>query len=79
VLGEPIDRDAVLAEAGRFLEEVDAEDDGVLHASSALGDLLQVSLICLEERTTVPAAERDRAAVAILAPLVAQDACLRWP
>lgn len=50
VLGEPIDRDAVLAEADRFLEEVEAEDDGVLHAGSALGDLLQVSLVCLEEQ-----------------------------
>jgi hypothetical protein len=51
----------------------------VLHASSALGSLLQVTLICLEERTTLPTAEHDPAAVAILAPLIAQDACLRWP
>ncbi len=78
-LGEPIDRDAVLAEAAEFLHEVDEEDDGLQHAGDALGSLLQAKLVCLEERVALPGAERDRAAVAILGPLVAQAACLRWP
>jgi hypothetical protein len=78
-LGEPIDRDAVLAEAAEFLQEVDEEDDGLQHAGDALGSLLQATLVCLEERVALPGAERDRAAVAILSPLVAQAACLRWP
>ena len=39
-LGQPIDRDAILAEAAAFLQEVDHEDDGLQHASEALGSLL---------------------------------------
>ena len=78
-LGEPIDRDAVLAEAAEFIGEVDEENDGVTHASDALGSLLQAKLVCLEERVALPSAERVQAAVGILAPLVAQAACLRWP
>jgi hypothetical protein len=65
--------------AAEFLQEVDEEDDGLQHAGDALGSLLQATLVCLEERVALPGAERDRAAVAILSPLVAQAACLRWP
>jgi hypothetical protein len=78
-LGEPVDREAVLAQAAEFLQEVDEEDDGLGHASGALGSLLQAKLVCLEEQVALPAGERDQAAVAILGPLVAQAACLRWP
>jgi hypothetical protein len=78
-LGQPIDRDAVLAEATAFLQEVDHEDDGIQHASDALGSLLQAKLMCLEERVALPRSERDQAAVKILGPLIAQAACLRWP
>ena len=78
-LDQPIDRDAVLTEAAAYLQEVDHEDDGVQHASGALGSLLQAKLVCLEERVALPGAERDQAAVGILSPLVAQAACLRWP
>jgi len=74
-----IDRDAVLTQAAAFLQEVDAEDDGLQHASGALGSLLQAKLMCLEEQVELPSAERDQAAVEILSPLVAQAACLRWP
>lgn len=78
-LDQPIDRDAVLTQAAAFLQEVDAEDDGLQHASGALGSLLQAKLMCLEEQVALPSAERDQAAVEILSPLVAQAACLRWP
>jgi len=69
----------VLAEAVAFLEEVDEEDDGLQHAANALGSLLQAKLVCLDEHVRLPGAERDHAGVAILSPLVAQAACLRWP
>jgi len=78
-LGAPIDCDTVVAEAAEFLEEVDLEEDGLQHASDALGSLLQAKLVCLEERVALPRAELHRAAVGILGPLAAQAACLRWP
>jgi len=61
--GAPIDRDAVLAEAAEFLQEVDQEDDGLQHASDALGSLLQAKLVCLEERVAVPRADVMRRVV----------------
>ena len=67
-LGEPIDREAVLAEAVAFLEEVDEEDDGLQHAADALGSLLRAKLVCLDEHVGLPGAERDHAGVAILSP-----------
>jgi hypothetical protein len=36
-------------------------------------------LICAEDGIELPSAELERAGVAILAPLLAQAACLRWP
>jgi hypothetical protein len=78
-LDQPIARDTILTEAAAFLQEIDHEDDGLQHASGALGSLLQAKLVCLEEQVELPHAERDQAAVEILSPLVAQAACLRWP
>lgn len=49
-LGGAIDRGAVLTEAAAFLQEVDEEDDGVMHAGDALGSLLQASLDCVARR-----------------------------
>src|SRR5450755_3402870 len=53
-LGQPIARDTILAEAVAFLQEVDHEDDGLQHASDALGSLLQAKLMCLEEQVELP-------------------------
>lgn len=78
-LGVPVDRAKVAEEASQFLDEVDQEDDGVWHAQDAIGSLLQARLICAEEQLEMPPAELARASVAILAPLLAQAACLRWP
>jgi hypothetical protein len=71
--------EARLSVLERYLQEVDEEDDGVWHASDALGSLLQAKLLCSEERVELPAGERDQAAAKILGPLLAQAACLRWP
>lgn len=46
-LGQPIDRDAVLAEAAAFLQEVDHEGSGLQHVGSALGGLLQAQLVLM--------------------------------
>lgn len=78
-LGGVIDSDAVVQTAREFIEEVHAEDNGLSHASDALGEFLRARLVCLEERIELPDAEREKAAVGILAPLAAQAACLRWP
>ena len=78
-LGVPVDRAKVVDEASQLLDEVDQEDDGVWHAQDAIGSLLQARLICAEEQIEMPPAELSRASVAILAPLLAQAACLRWP
>ena len=69
----------MLTDDAAFLQEVDEEDDGLQHASGALGTLLQAKLVRLEERVALPRAERERAGVEILSPLAAQAACLRWP
>ena len=78
-VGVPVDRAKVVQEASQFLDEVDQEDDGIWHAQDAIGSLLQARLICAEEQVEIPPAELARASVAILAPLLAQAACLRWP
>ena len=78
-LGAPVDRAKVVDEASQLLDEVDQEDDGVWHARDAIGSVLQARLICAEEQIEMPPAELTRASVAILAPLLAQAACLRWP
>lgn len=78
-LGVPVDRATVVDEAAQLLHEVDQEDDGVWHAQDAIGSLLQARLICAEEQIEMPPAELVRASVTILAPLLAQAACLRWP
>ena len=78
-LGVPVDREKVIAKASQLLDEVDQEDDGVWHAQDAIGSLLQARLICAEEQIDMPPAELARASVAILAPLLAEAARLRWP
>jgi hypothetical protein len=78
-LGVPVDRAPVLEQASQLLDEVDQEDDGMWHAQDAIGSLLQARLICAEEQIEMPPAELARASVTILAPLLAQAACLRWP
>lgn len=75
-LGLPVDRPAVLAEADEFLQEVEAEDDGLLHATDAITGLFQERLGDRERASSER--ELERHAVAILAPLLAQAACLRW-
>jgi hypothetical protein len=74
-----VDRGAVIDEAGRFVDEVEEEDDGLWHAADAIGSLLPARSICAEDGIEMPRAELERSGVAILAPLVAQAACVRWP
>ena len=78
-LGVVVDRDGVVTEATQFVDEVEEEDDGLWHAADAIGSLLQARLICAEDGVELPSAELERAGVAILAPLLAQAACLRRP
>jgi hypothetical protein len=75
-LGEHVDRDLVLDEADVFVDEVDDEHDGMLHTADAIGSLLQARLVCAEDRLDLPASELATAAVRILAPLLAQRACI---
>lgn len=74
-----VDRSAVTEMAAQFVDEVEQEDDGIWHAADAIGSLFQARLICAEEGIEMPCAELERSGVAILAPLVAQAACVRWP
>jgi hypothetical protein len=69
----PVNRDALLGEAERFIDEVDDEDDGVMLAVDALSVLLQRSW----PRARAPAQETASLVVGALAPLLAQDACVR--
>ena len=78
-LGVVVDRDGVVAEAMQFIDEVEEEDDDLWHAADAIGSLLQARLIGAEDGIELPSAELERAAAAILAPLLAHAACLRWP
>lgn len=73
---QSIDVDQLLAAADGLVDEVDDEDDGLRHAGSAIAGLLQARLLCAEEQVELPASELAVAAVEILAPLLAQHACL---
>jgi hypothetical protein len=75
-LGLPVHRAAVLAEANDYLEEVEAEDDGLLHATDAISTLLDVNLEGRER--LLPQPKLKHHATRILAPLLAQAACVRW-
>lgn len=75
-LGLPVDRAPVLAEADSYVEEVNAEDDGLLHATDAISALLDAHLAGRERPLSQH--ELEHHAVEILAPLLAQAACLNW-
>jgi hypothetical protein len=72
-----LDRDEILADANGLLDEIDDEDDGLMHAGGAIASLLRARLLCAEDDIELPQAELESAAVEILAPLLAQYACLR--
>lgn len=76
-LALPIDRQAVVAEADAYLAEVEGEDNGLTHATDAIAALLEVRLGS-GVHEVVSEHELERRAVEILAPLVAQAACLGW-
>jgi hypothetical protein len=73
-LALPIDRLAVIVEAEDYLDEVEAEDNGVAHATDAIAALLEQCFGAGGPRRV----ELGRHAVEILAPLLAQAACLEW-
>jgi hypothetical protein len=77
-VADQVDELALLAEAEAFVGEVCDEDDGLSHASDALGSLLQAEIVCGEEQVPLPDSERSRAAVKVLAPLLAQAACVLY-
>ena len=58
------------------MAEVDDEGDGVQHVTDTIAGHLKVTLLCFEEELAVPDAELVDAVVKILAPLLAQRACL---
>jgi hypothetical protein len=71
-LALPIDRPRVIVEADDYLGEVEAEGSGLVHATDAVEALL---VQCLGWGG-LQGAEFGRHAVEILAPLLAQTACL---
>jgi hypothetical protein len=71
-LALPNDRPAVIVEAEDYLDEVEAEDNGVAHATDAIAALLDQCLGAGGPKR----AELRRHAMEILAPLHAQTACL---
>jgi len=73
-LALPIDRPPVIVEAEDYLDEVEAEDNGVAHATDAIAALLDQRLGAGGPQ----GAELGRHAVEILAPLLAQTARLEW-
>ena len=75
-LNLPVDHPAMLVEADAYLQEIEAEDDGLLHATDAITGLLQARLG--DRDRAFSEQELEQHAVAILAPLLAQAACLRW-
>lgn len=77
-LGDQLDQDALLAEAADFVSEIYDEDDGLLHTSDTLGTLLQAEIVCADEQLPLPDSERANAAVKVLAPLLAQAACVLY-
>jgi hypothetical protein len=76
-LADQIDETVLLSEASELVDEIADEDNGVVHASDAIGSLLHAQLVCAEDQHQLPDSERAGAAVRILAPLLAQHACLR--
>lgn len=76
MFGEDADRAAILVEAGRFVDEVVDEHNGVAHAMDAIASFLQAQLVCLQDGIAFPRTEIARAATVTLAPLVAQQASL---
>lgn len=77
-LALPIDRHAVIAEADAYLPEVEAQDNGLTHATDAIAELLEVRFDSGVRERSVSERELERRAVEILAPLVTQAACLGW-
>ncbi len=72
----PVDHERLLGAAAELIDEIDDEDDGLLHASGQIASLLEARQLCAQEQVPLPADELDRATVGILAPLLAQYACL---
>ena len=68
VLGQPLaasvlleqdghlDRDEILAAADGLLDEIDDEDDGLMHAGSAIASLLRARWLCAEDEIKLPQA-----------------------
>ena len=77
-LALPIDRRSVAAGADAYLVEVEAEDNGVAHAADAIAGLLELRLSFEADERSVSTGELERRAVEILAPLLAQAACVGW-
>jgi hypothetical protein len=66
-----LDRDEILAAADGLLDEIDDEDDGLMHAGSAIASLLRARWLCAEDEIKLAQAELETAD----APLLAQYAC----
>jgi hypothetical protein len=75
-LEDHVDADEVLAAAEGLVDEIDDEDGALMHAGGAIASLLRARLLCAEEEVELPSSELALAAVEILAPLLAQYACL---
>ncbi|HET9074863.1 MAG TPA: hypothetical protein VFN48_09805 [Solirubrobacteraceae bacterium] len=75
-VGLPVDRGALTVEAADYLEEVEAEDDGVAHAADAIAVLIEMTVGPRSQYPWAVDREPERHAVEILAPLIAQLACL---
>jgi len=74
---DQINETVLLSEASALVDEIADEDNGVVHASDALGSLLHAQLVGADGPAQLPDSERAGAAVRILAPLLAQHSCLR--
>jgi hypothetical protein len=75
-LEDYVDADELLAAADGLVDEIDDEDDALMHAGGAIASLLRARLLCTEEEVELPSSELASAAIEILAPLLAQYACL---
>jgi hypothetical protein len=73
--GGLLDTAALLQDAEQFLAEVDDEDDGVMHCVDALATL--VGRRWDAPAVGAPGSEQHALIVGALAPLLAQDACVR--
>jgi hypothetical protein len=65
----------VLAAADDLIDEIDDEDDGLMHALRAIASLLRSRLPCAEEQSGLARDRVQAAAVDLLDPLLAQYAC----